>query len=262
MRKYILMFAVFCALALGLIVACVPLPPPAESPASSATPSVTPSPAEHTVTVASWQASAISRMALADGNAYRIAEERYEVSVDSLMMPLMFGMSGVAGVPHLALARVVTGEVAAPAMDAAITWVLLASDPVTTTDVVWRETWAQSDVGGMLRVEAVEMLVAADSVVTFTAASDALTGFAALVQARDEYQARTGHSLWIDQVLVEEPGGDQGARWVSYVFNNDPGGGAGDEARRAYCCRLLRCGSVTDFWGKLLCRTRCGGVGC
>lgn len=262
MRKYILMAAVFVALALGLAVACVPLPPPADLPTPAAKPSVTPLPPEHTVTVAAWQAFAPSRMASADGNAYLIAEERYDASVDALVMPLMFGMPGVQGAPRLALARVVTGEVGVPAVDAAITWVLFASDPLTTTDVVWREAWTRADAGGPLHVEALDTLVAAGNVVTFSAASDALTGFSGLIQARDEYQARTGNNLWIDQVLVEEPDGNGGTRWVSYVFHNEPGGGAGDEGRRAYCCRLLRCGVVRDFWGDLVCRVRCGGVGC
>lgn len=262
MRKYIFLFAVFCALALGLAVACVPLPPPAEPPTPAAKPPAASLPAEHTVTVAAWQASEASRMASASGNAYPVAEERYEVSVDALVMPFMLGMAGVQGVPRLALARIVTGEVTALAVDAATTWVLFASDPVTTTDVVWRETWAEVDAGGTLRVEALDMLVEAGNVVTFTAASDALTGFSVLVQARDAYQAPAGSSLWIDQVLVEEPDGDGGTRWVSYVFNDDPGGGAGDEARRAYCCRLLRCGHAATFWQRVNCWARCRGISC
>lgn len=262
MRKHILMLAILYALAVGLVAACAPLPPPTPTPAPTAMPSPTPSPAGHTVLVAAWQASGPSHLASADGNAYRVAEERYDASVDALAMPLMLGMPGVQGAPRLALARVVTGEVAAPAADAAITWVLFASAPVTTTDVIWRETWAQADAGGSARVEALDTLIQAGDIVTFTAASDPLTGFSGLLQARDEYQARTGNNLWIDQVLVEEPDSSGATRWVLYVFHNDPGGGAGDEGRRAYCCRLLRCGSVRDFWGRLVCKAKCGGVVC
>lgn len=259
MKRHIgTLFALLAAVALGLVVGCVPLP--AEIPAA---PAATPiADTMHTVAVAAQQVVADSHLTSTEARQYRIAEERYDVSADALLTLVMFNPGGVAGVPRLALGRVITDEIGSPAAGGPVTWVLFTTSPITATEVIWRETWAEPRADGVWRTQTLDSQIDPGNVIDFAPAQDAAAGFPELMGASEAYTTRAGSSVWIDQLLLEEADGQGGVRWVLYHFNADPGGGAGDQGRRAYCCRLLRCGSATDWWGRLVCGLRCSGVGC
>ncbi len=257
-RQIVALFAWLAAVALGLVVGCVPLP--AEIPSQpAAAPTTEP---VHTVAVAAQQVFADSHLTSTEARQYRIAEERYDISADALLTLVMFNPGGLAGMPRLALGRVITDGIESPATGGPVTWVLFTTLPVTATEVIWRETWAEPQADGVWRTETLDSLVEAGNVIDFALGRDAAAGFPELMDASEAYTTRTGSSVWIDQVLLEELDGQGGVRWVLYHFNADPGGGAGDQGRRAYCCRLLRCGSATDWWGRLVCSLRCSGVSC
>lgn len=283
MKRYVAaLLLLAAALASGLLMGCVPVPaeppvslqPTATAPpptaqatqsATLATPAAEPITATvHTVEVAARQVFPDSHMILTEARPLRVAEERYDVSVDSLLAPFMFDMPGVSGAPRLALARVITDaiDVEPPLAGAPITWVLFSSAPITATEVVWRETWTALDPDGVWSARTIESLIEGGKVIAFAAADNPADGLSALVEARDSYPVPEGSSLWIDQLLMEEPDSADGRRWVLYLFHDDPDSGAGDQARRAYCCKLLRCGSATGFWARLVCGLRCSGIGC
>ncbi len=276
LRRALVLGGVCLVLSLALIVSCVAVPEPDGGVPSSA--AATPTPdvtvtipvttsepmtvTEYTLTLSAADDFYLSRSRITDERQFSLAPSAFEVSADALLAALEDGFISMAGIPRLALGRVITDAFTTLQATTPITWIVFTAYPASGMSLAWEETQKERGLDGVWHTASIAHVAELSHVVSFTWGMEPLTTMTALLAARDAYAEPRKLKVWIDQMLVEEPDGSGGSQWKLYVFTNDPGGGSGPQQQRYLCCRVLQCGSASTFWQQVNCWARCRGISC